>query len=93
MNQASFSMINDLRDDDGLYEFSAASIDCFLPGTRPALASTLSSTTWIEFRQQCPPFGSDFLQQLFTLIFMIFTVILTGGKMAWVLLLFCAGHL
>ena len=31
---------------------------------------------------------SDFLQQVFTLIFMIGVVILVGGKMAWVLLLF-----
>ena len=31
---------------------------------------------------------SDFLQQLFTLLFMIGVVIVMGGRMAWVLLLF-----
>src|SRR5271168_4503003 len=85
-NKAGFGMITDLRNDlyDALLRRSVAFFQKHTTGT---LLSTLIND--IERVQMAmSSVMSDFLQQLFTLIFMIGVVILVGGKMAWVLLLF-----
>jgi len=85
-NKAGFGMITDLRND--LYNsMLRRSVAFFQQNTTGKLISTLIND--IERVQMAmSSVMSDFLQQLFTLIFMVGVVILTGGKMAWVLLLF-----
>jgi len=85
-NKAGFGMITDLRND--LYNaLLRRSVSFFQKHTTGTLLSTLIND--IERVQVAmSSVMSDFLQQLFTLIFMIGVVILVGGKMAWVLLLF-----
>ena len=39
-------------------------------------------------RTPCPRYLSDFLQQAFTFLALVAVVVLYGGKLAWVLLLF-----
>ncbi|ADW69641.1 ABC transporter related protein [Granulicella tundricola MP5ACTX9] len=85
-NKAGFGMITDLRNDlyDSLLRRSMA---FFQKHTTGSLLSTLIND--IERVQAAmSTVLSDFLQQLFTLIFMVGAVILVGGKLAWVLLLF-----
>jgi ATP-binding cassette, subfamily B, bacterial MsbA len=85
-NKAGFGMITDLRNDlyDALLRRSVAFFQKHSTGT---LVSTLIND--IERVQMAmSTVMSDFLQQLFTLIFMVGAVILLGGKMAWVLLVF-----
>ena len=85
-NKAGFGMITDLRNDlyDALLRRSVAFFQKHTTGT---LLSTLIND--IERVQMAmSSVLSDFLQQLFTLIFMIGVVILVGGRLAWVLLLF-----
>ncbi len=85
-NKAGFGMITDLRND--LYNsLLRRSVAFFQQNTTGTLVSTLIND--IERVQMAmSSVMSDFLQQLFTLIFMVGVVIVTGGKMAWVLLLF-----
>jgi subfamily B ATP-binding cassette protein MsbA len=85
-NKAGFGMITDLRND--LYNaLLRRSVAFFQKHTTGTLLSTLIND--IERVQMAmSSVLSDFLQQLFTLIFMVGVVILVGGKMAWVLLLF-----
>lgn len=85
-NKAGFGMITDLRND--LYNaLLRRSVAFFQKHTTGTLLSTLIND--IERVQMAmSSVMSDFLQQFFTLIFMIGVVILVGGKMAWVLLLF-----
>ena len=85
-NKAGFGMITDLRND--LYNaLLRRSVAFFQKHTTGTLLSTLIND--IERVQMAmSSVLSDFLQQLFTLIFMIAVVILVGGKLAWVLLLF-----
>jgi subfamily B ATP-binding cassette protein MsbA len=85
-NKAGFGMITDLRND--LYNaLLRRSVAFFQKHTTGTLLSTLIND--IERVQMAmSAVMSDFLQQLFTLIFMVGVVILAGGKMAWVLLLF-----
>ncbi len=85
-NKAGFGMITDLRND--LYNaLLRRSVAFFQKHTTGTLLSTLIND--IERVQMAmSSVMSDFLQQVFTLIFMIGVVILVGGKMAWVLLLF-----
>ena len=85
-NKAGFGMITDLRNDlyDTLLKRSTAFFQRHSTGM---LVSTLIND--IERVQSAmSTVLSDFLQQVFTLLFMIGAVILVGGKMAWVLLLF-----
>src|ERR1700761_1126465 len=86
VNRAGFGMINDLRDDlyDSLLRRSTAFFHRHTTGT---LTSTLINDV-DRVQTAMSSVLSDFLQQIFTLVFMLCTVILTGGKMAWVLLLF-----
>jgi ATP-binding cassette, subfamily B, bacterial MsbA len=85
-NKAGFGMITDLRNDlyDTLLRRSTAFFQRHSTGM---LISTLIND--IERVQAAmSTVLSDFLQQVFTLLFMIGTVIVMGGKMAWILLLF-----
>ncbi len=85
-NKAGFGMITDLRNDlyDSLLRRSTAFFQRHATGR---VASTVINDVE-RVQAAMAPVMSDFLQQFFTLIFMIAAVILVGGKMAWVLLLF-----
>jgi len=79
-------MITDIRNDlyDSILRRSTAFFQRHTSGT---LISTLIND--IERVQSAmATVMSDFLQQFFTLIFMIYAVVSQGGRMAWVLLLF-----
>jgi ATP-binding cassette, subfamily B, bacterial MsbA len=86
VNYAGFGMITDLRDDlyNAILRSSAA---FFTKHTTGTLLSTMVND--IE-RVQYAMSGvlAEFLQQFFTLIFTAGVVVLLGGKLAWVLLLF-----
>jgi ATP-binding cassette, subfamily B, bacterial MsbA len=86
VNYAGFGMITDLRDDlyNAILRSSAA---FFTKHTTGTLLSTMVND--IE-RVQYAMSGvlAEFLQQFFTLIFTAVVVVLLGGKLAWVLLLF-----
>jgi len=86
VNYAGFGMITDLRDDlyNAILRSSAA---FFTKHTTGTLLSTMVND--IE-RVQYAMSGvlAEFLQQFFTLIFTAAVVVLLGGKLAWVLLLF-----
>jgi subfamily B ATP-binding cassette protein MsbA len=86
VNYAGFGMITDLRDDlyDSILRRSAAFFQRHATGT---LVSTIVND--IERVQYAmSSVLAEFLQQLFTLIFTAGVVVLLGGKLAWVLLLF-----
>lgn len=85
-NYAGFGMITDLRDD--LYEaILRRSISFFQKHATGTLLSALIND--IERVQYAiSSILSDFLQQVFTLLFTTAVVIFLGGKLAWVLLLF-----
>ena len=85
-NRAGFGMITDLRND--LYEaLLGRSASFFQRHATGTLVSTLINDVE-RVQTAMSTVLSDFLQQLFTLIFMVGAVILVGGKLAWVLLLF-----
>jgi subfamily B ATP-binding cassette protein MsbA len=86
VNYTGFGMITDLRDD--LYNaFLRSSAAFFSKHTTGTLLSTIIND--IE-RVQYAMSGvlAEFLQQFFTFIFTAAVVVLLGGKLAWVLLLF-----
>jgi ATP-binding cassette, subfamily B, bacterial MsbA len=85
-NYAGFGMITDLRDD--LYEaILRRSISFFQKHATGTLLSALIND--IERVQYAiSSVLSDFLQQVFTLLFTTAVVIFLGGKLAWVLLFF-----
>lgn len=82
-NYAGFGMITDMRDD--LYEaILRRSVAFFQKHTTGSLLSALIND--IERVQYATStILSDFLQQLFTLVFMVVIVIALGGRLAWVL--------
>ncbi len=85
-NRAGFGMITDLRND--LYEsLLRRSTNFFQSHTTGTLSSTLINDVE-RVQNAMSTVMSDFLQQIFTLLFMIGAVVLAGGRMAWVLLLF-----
>jgi ATP-binding cassette, subfamily B, bacterial MsbA len=85
-NRAGFGMITDLRND--LYEsLLRRSAGFFQRNPTGVLMSTLISVVE-RVQTAMSTVLSDSLQQIFTLLFMIGAVVLVGGKMAWVLLLF-----
>jgi subfamily B ATP-binding cassette protein MsbA len=86
VNYAGFGMITDLRND--LYNaVLRRSVSFFQKHTTGTLLSTLiNDIERVQFAMSTVL--SEFLQQLFTLLFTIGVVIVVGGKMAWVLLLF-----
>jgi subfamily B ATP-binding cassette protein MsbA len=85
-NKAGFGMVTDLRNDlyDAILRRSTAFFQRHTTGT---LISTLINDVE-RVQNAMATVLVDFLQQLFTLLVMIVVVIHTGGKMAWVLLLF-----
>ncbi|HTV07290.1 MAG TPA: ABC transporter ATP-binding protein [Acidobacteriaceae bacterium] len=85
-NYAGFGMITDLRDD--LYEaILRRSVSFFQKHATGTLLSAL--ITDIERVQYAmASVLSDFLQQVFTLIFMVALVVSLGGRLAWILLIF-----
>ncbi len=86
VNYAGFGMITDLRND--LYEaVLRRSVAFFQKHTTGSLLSTLINDIEKVQVAMSSVLG-DFLQQTFTLLFMTGVVILYGGKMAWLLLLF-----
>src|SRR5215471_10552907 len=86
VNYAGFGMITDLRND--LYNAVVRrSVSFFQKHTTGTLLSTLINDIERVQYAMSTVLG-DSLQQLFTLLFTIGVVIVVGGKMAWVLLLF-----
>lgn len=85
-NFAGYGMITDLRND--LYEsILRRSVSFFQKHSTGTILSTLiNDVERVQFAMSSVM--SDFLQQFFTLLFLIVVVILYGGKLAWVLLLF-----
>lgn len=86
VNYSGFGMITDLRNDlyDSILRRSAAFFQKFTTGT---LVSTIVND--IERVQYAMSnVLAEFLQQVFTLIFTACVVVLLGGKLAWILLLF-----
>jgi subfamily B ATP-binding cassette protein MsbA len=85
-NKAGFGMITDLRNDlyNSLLSRSTAFFQRHTSGT---LISTLINDVE-RVQSAMSSVMSDFLQQFFTLIGMIGAVIIVGGRMAWVLLIF-----
>jgi subfamily B ATP-binding cassette protein MsbA len=85
-NKAGFGMITDIRNQlyDSLLRRSTAFFQRHTTGT---LISTLINDVE-RVQTAMSSVMSDFLQQLFTLLFMIGVVIYEGGRMAWVLLIF-----
>ena len=85
-NYAGFGMITDLRDD--LYEaMLRRSISFFQKhATGTLLSALINDIERVQYAMSSVL--SDFLQQVFTLIFTAGVVIFLGGKLAWVLLLF-----
>lgn len=86
VNYAGFGMITDLRDD--LYNAILRSSSAFfVKHTTGTLLSTIvSDVEKVQFAMSSVL--AEFLQQFFTLIFIAAVVVLVGGKLAWVLLLF-----
>jgi subfamily B ATP-binding cassette protein MsbA len=86
VNYAGFGMITDLRDElyNSILRRSAAFFQKHSTGT--LLSTIVNDIERIQFAMSSVL--AEFLQQLFTLIFTAGVVVLLGGKLAWVLLLF-----
>jgi ATP-binding cassette, subfamily B, bacterial MsbA len=91
VNYSGFGMITDLRDDlyNAILRRSAAFFQKHTTGT--LLSTIVNDIERIQFAMSSVL--AEFLQQLFTLIFTAFVVVLLGGKLAWVLVLFVPGIL
>ncbi|QHN05519.1 ABC transporter ATP-binding protein [Granulicella sp. WH15] len=86
VNYAGFGMITDLRND--LYDaVLRRSMAFFQKHTTGTLLSTLINDIERVQTAMSAVLG-DFLQQFFTFLFMAAVVVINGGKLAWVLLLF-----
>jgi subfamily B ATP-binding cassette protein MsbA len=85
-NKAGFGMITDLRNEfyDSMLRRSTAFFQRHTTGT---LVSTLINDVE-RVQTAMATILIDFLQQIFTLVVMIGVVVITGGSMAWILLLF-----
>ncbi|MBV8890569.1 MAG: ABC transporter ATP-binding protein [Acidobacteria bacterium] len=86
VNYAGFGMITDLRNDfyNGILRRSAAFFQKHATGT--LMSTVINDIERIQFAMSTVL--AEFLQQLFTLIFLIGVVILSGRGLSWVLLLF-----
>jgi subfamily B ATP-binding cassette protein MsbA len=86
VNYAGFGMITDMRDElyNAILRRSAAFFQKHATGT--LLSAIINDIERIQFAMSSVL--AEFLQQFFTLIFTAFVVVLLGGKLAWVLLLF-----
>ena len=91
VNYSGFGMIMDLRDDlyNAILRRSAAFFQKHTTGT--LLSTIVNDIERIQFAMSSVL--AEFLQQLFSLIFTAFVVVLLGGKLAWVLVLFVPGIL
>ncbi|ACO33282.1 ABC transporter ATP-binding protein [Acidobacterium capsulatum] len=83
---AGYGTITDLRDD--LYEaILRRSVSFFQKhATGTLLSALINDIERVQYAMAT--ILSDFLQQFFTLIFMLYVVIALGGKLAWILLIF-----
>ena len=86
VNYAGFGMITDLRNElyNSILRRSAAFYQRHTTGT--LISTIVNDIERVQFAMSSVL--AEFLQQLFTLIFTAFVVVLLGGKLAWVLLLF-----
>ena len=86
VNYAGFGMITDLRDElyNSILRRSAAFFQKHSTGT--LLSTIVNDIERIQYAMSSVL--AEFLQQLFTLIFTAVVVVLLGGSLAWVLLLF-----
>jgi subfamily B ATP-binding cassette protein MsbA len=86
VNRAGFGMITDLRNDlyDAVLRRSVAFFQKHTTGT--LLSTLINDIEKVQFAMSSVL--SDFLQQFFTLVFTAVAVVIVGGKLAWVLLLF-----
>ncbi len=86
VNYAGYGMITDVRDD--LYNaFLRSSAAFFSKHTTGTLLSTIiNDVERVQYAMSTVL--AEFLQQFFTLVFVAAVVVLLGGKLAWVLLLF-----
>jgi len=86
VNYAGFGMITDLRNNlyDSILRRSAAFFQKHTTGT--LISTIVNDIERVQYAMSTVM--AEFLQQLFTLIFTAAVVVLLGGKLAWVLLLF-----
>jgi len=86
VSYAGFGLITDLRNDmyNAILRRSAAFFQKHTTGT--LLSTIINDIERVQFAMSSVL--AEFLQQIFTLIFTATAVILLGGKLAWVLLLF-----
>ncbi len=86
VNYAGFGMITDLRDDlyNAILRSSAAFFTKHTTGT--LLSTIVNDVEKVQFAMSSVL--AEFLQQFFTFLFTAAVVVLLGGKLAWVLLLF-----
>jgi ATP-binding cassette, subfamily B, bacterial MsbA len=86
VNYAGFGMITDMRDD--LYQaILRRSVQFFQThATGTILSTIINDIERVQYAMSSVL--SEFLQQVFTLIFTACVVVMVGGKLAWVLLLF-----
>ena len=86
VNYAGFGMITDLRNNlyDSILRRSAAFFQKHTTGT--LISTIVNDIERVQYAMSTVL--AEFLQQLFTLIFTAIVVVLLGGKLAWVLLLF-----
>ncbi len=86
VNYAGFGMITDLRDNlyNAILRSSAAFFTRHTTGT--LLSTIVNDIEKVQFAMSSVL--AEFLQQFFTFLFTAAVVILLGGKLAWVLLLF-----
>jgi len=85
VNYAGFGMITDMRDElyNSILRRSAAFFQKHTTGT--LLSTIINDIERIQFAMSSVL--AEFLQQLFTLLFTAFVVVLLGGRLAWVLVL------
>jgi len=86
VNYAGYGMITDLRNDvhDSILRRSAAFFQQHSTGT--LLSAIINDIERVQYAMSTVL--AEFLQQVFTLIFVAGVVIVLGGKLAWVLVLF-----
>ena len=89
VNYSGYGMITDLRDDlyNVILRRSAAFFQKHATGT--LLSTIINDIERVQFAMSSVL--AEFLQQLFTLVFIAAVVVLLGGKLAWVLVLFVPG--
>jgi subfamily B ATP-binding cassette protein MsbA len=89
VNYAGFGMITDLRDDlyNAILRSSAAFFQRHTTGT--LLSTIVNDIERVQFAMSSVM--AEFLQQAFTLLFVAGVVVVLGGKLAWVLVLFVPG--